>query len=82
MTTHGISAEEYARVMAKVHEPDLDWDNPSGYDLLDREELTASAERMLAALAWAGYVIESLDDLALNEFDNAPKPSDSESIAQ
>lgn len=49
MTTHGISAEEYARVMAKVHEPDLDWDNPSEYDLLDREELTASARANAAS---------------------------------
>lgn len=67
--SHGISAEEYARVIAKVYEPDLDWDNPAEYDLLDREELTASAEKMLAALAWSGFVIQRLDDLVLDEFD-------------
>lgn len=66
---HGITPEQYARIIAKVYESDLDWDNPSEYDLLDRYELTENAGRMLAALTASGYVIQSLDDLALDEFD-------------
>tara|TARA_R110002020_G_scaffold335482_2_gene550620 strand:- start:1220 stop:1804 length:585 start_codon:yes stop_codon:yes gene_type:complete len=67
--THSITAEEYARVIAKVHEPDLDWDNPVEYDLLDRTELVELAEKMLARLTWGGFAVQHLDDLALDEFD-------------
>lgn len=69
MIKHSITAEEYARVTAKVYEPDLDWDNPDEYDLLDRKELTESAEKILKHLEWAGFIIQRLDDLALDEFD-------------
>lgn len=66
---HGVGAEEYAQIIAKAYEPDLDWENPDNYDLADREELTASAEKILATLAWSGFVIQRIDDLALDEFD-------------
>lgn len=67
--SHSITAEEYARVVAKVHEPDLDWDNPAEYDLLDRAELVKSATKILDRLKWEGFVVQRLDDLALDEFD-------------
>jgi hypothetical protein len=67
--THGITSEQYARVIAKVYEPDLDWDNPAEYDLLDRETLVESAQKVLDALGWAGFVVQSLDDLVLDEFE-------------
>lgn len=69
MTVHSITAEEYARIVAKVYEPDLDWDTPAEYDLTDRAELTATAEKVLAHLAWSGFVVQRIDDLALDEFD-------------
>lgn len=66
---HSINAEDYARIIAEHYEPDLDWDNPSDYDLLDRTELIETAEKFLTRLAWRGFVIQSLDDLALDEFE-------------
>lgn len=67
--THSITPEEYARVIAKGYEPDLDWDKPDDYDLLDRETLVESARMQLDRLKWAGFVVQRLDDLALDEFD-------------
>lgn len=46
-----LDTETLARAMAKAYEPDLDWDNDSEHDLLDRAELTDSAARIIAALA-------------------------------
>lgn len=65
---HSISPEDLARVIASVYEPDLDWAAPNEYDLLDREELTGSAQKLLERLTHLGYSIERLEDLALNEF--------------
>lgn len=74
--SHSITAEEYARVVAKVYEPDLDWDNPKECDLTDRARLIETAERTLKRLAWDGFVVERLDDLALDEFDLPTMPVD------
>lgn len=71
--SHPTTAEKFARVIAKVYEPDLDWDNPAEYDLLDRGTLTEQAQKILDRLKWDGFVVQELDDLALDEFDNAPK---------
>lgn len=68
MSNHSITAEEYARIIAKHYEPDLDWDNPAEYDLMDRKVLTETAEKILKRLLWEGFVIQRLDDLALDEF--------------
>ena len=76
--THDITPEQYARVIAKVYEPDLDWDKPDDYDLLDRVTLVESARMQLARLAWSGFVVQRLDDLALDEFDLPTHPKDSE----
>lgn len=54
----GITAEQLARLTAKVYEPDLDWDNPGHYDLLDRQVLTESAETILSALQDEGYTVQ------------------------
>lgn len=77
---HAIQPDEYARIIAKVYEPDLDWDNPAEYDLLDRTELTEDALKMLKALRRAGFTVarecrpddlhpDELDDLVLDEFE-------------
>lgn len=58
-----------ARAMAKASEPDLDWDNPSEFDLLDRTVITESATKILARLKWAGFTLSHMDDLCLDEFD-------------
>lgn len=65
---HSINAEDYARIIAKHYEPDLDWDNPAEYDLLDRAALIETAGKILKRLAREGFVIQSLDDIALDEF--------------
>ncbi|KTR78021.1 hypothetical protein NS234_04970 [Microbacterium oxydans] len=65
---HSINAEQYARIIAKQYEPDLDWDNPADYDLLDRTALIDAAEKTLNLLAHNGFVIQNLEDLALDEF--------------
>lgn len=67
--THSITAEQYARILAKHYELDFDWDNPSALDLLDRTELMETAEKILARLAWEGFVVQRIDDLALDEDD-------------
>lgn len=56
--THSITAEQYARILAKHYELDLDWDNPCDLDLLDRTELMETAEKILARLAWEGFVVQ------------------------
>lgn len=52
-----IEASAFARVLASHYEPDLDWDNPSEIDRLDRSVLTDSAAGIILALAHAGYGI-------------------------
>lgn len=82
-----IRADEFARIAARVYEPDLDWDNPGHYDLLDRDTLTAAAFEILKELQRVGiYVVrkrtaddmtaQDLDDLCLDEFDLSPGSAD------
>lgn len=72
---HSINAEEFARIIAKQYEPDLDWDNPAEYDLLDRTALIESSATTLEHLAWNGFIIQRLDDLALDEIGDTPVES-------
>jgi hypothetical protein len=51
MANSALNPELLARAIAKASEPDLDWDNESEFDLLDRETLIDSAERIIAVLA-------------------------------
>jgi hypothetical protein len=67
--SHSITPEEYARIIAEVYDPDLDWDKPIDYDLLDRDILIENARSQLGRLMWAGFVVQRLDDLVLDEFD-------------
>lgn len=67
---HSVTAEQYARWMAGLLEPDLDWDNPAEYDLLDRAELTKTATRFLRFLTTAGYAIHPLSAQDLSDLDD------------
>lgn len=86
-----ITALEHAKIVAGVFEPDLDWDNPRDYDLLDRETLAASSFETLKALGRSGFYVvrketaedlsaEDLDDLALDELEVRPGSDEQESV--
>lgn len=69
MNHHSISADNLARIIANVYEPDLDWANPIEYDLLDKNELVTNAQKLLDHLSFLGYSVELLDDLVLDEME-------------